>query len=103
MSDKYILDGHIPVECDDSVIWADFIENIEGRRVAYDIIDGVIISTIFLGLDHSFDEEAPPLLFETLIFGGEHDDDMQRYTTWERAEQGHKEMVERVKNAENTG
>lgn len=27
------------------------------------------VSTIFLGIDHSFDSAGPPLLFETMVFG----------------------------------
>jgi hypothetical protein len=49
----------------------------------------VYVSTVFLGLDHSFGE-GPPQLFETMIFGGEHDEYQERYSTWDEAEAGHK-------------
>ena len=31
-----------------------------------------------------------------MVFGGEHDQDCDRYTTWEQAEAGHKATVERI-------
>lgn len=53
------------------------------------------ISTVFLGLDHSFSEDAEPLLFETLIFDGEFDGEMERYSTWDEAVEGHAKMIKR--------
>ncbi len=52
----------------------------------------VSVSTIFLGLDHN--HSGPPLLFETLIFGGEHDRRRWRYCTWPEAKTRHTEVVE---------
>lgn len=61
------------------------------RRVGDDTVAGdVRVSTVFLGLDHQFDDDGPPLLFETMIFGGKHDGYQERYSTWEEAEAGHK-------------
>jgi hypothetical protein len=54
----------------------------------------VEISTVFLGLDHNFGQ-GPPLLFESMVFGGEDDGEMVRYSTWEEAETGHKLLVEK--------
>ena len=42
------------------------------NRVSVDTIEGQRVSTVWLGLDHRFDE-GPPLIFETMIFGGPHD------------------------------
>ena len=66
------------------------------RTVAKDKIGDVEISTVFLGLDHQFGK-GRPLLFETMVFGGELDQEMDRYSTYEEAEKGHKFMVKRVK------
>ena len=55
------------------------------------------VSTIFMGLDHNFSNEGPPILFETMVFGGALDQEQARYATWEEAEAGHKAMVEMVK------
>lgn len=66
-------------------------------RVGYTSIDGVNISTVFLGLDHRFYGDDPPILFETMIFGGEHNEFQERYCTWEEAERGHQKAVKMVK------
>ena len=53
------------------------------------------VSTVFLGLDHGHNEERP-MVFETLVFGGAMDGDMERYSTWKEAEAGHWKMVDLV-------
>lgn len=58
----------------------------------------IMISTVFLGLDHRW-SGGPPLLFETMVFNGPLSEEQDRYTTWEQAVAGHKAMVERVKQA----
>ena len=55
----------------------------------------VTVSTVWLGMDHSFGD-GPPLIFETMVFGGELDQECDRYTTEEQAQQGHAAMVARV-------
>ena len=52
----------------------------------------VSVSTVLLGLDHGFGD-GPPLIFETMIFGGEHAGDQWRYGTKEEAERGHLRIV----------
>ena len=54
-------------------------------------------STVFLGLDHRFIDDGPPLLFETMIFGGDGDKDQWRCSTWEQAEAQHRRAVELVR------
>lgn len=86
----YILDGHTPVPVP-LLEWASWF-NVENRRVADDVVGEVRVSTVFLGIDHAFGN-GPPLLFETMIFGGEHDEDQRRYSTWGEAAAGHAEML----------
>ncbi len=96
---KYILVGHEPKEELDLHKWGKWFETAD-RHVAIDNLpNGVTISTIFLGLDHGFDD-GPPLLFETMIFGGDGDQDQWRYATWEEAEKGHAKALELAKNIE---
>ena len=95
MSNNYILDGKTPVLCDDLLTWAKWFET-ANRHVAKTEIGDVRISTVFLGLDHSW-VGGPPLLFETLVFGGELDQEQERYSTWDEAEEGHKRMVKRAR------
>ena len=84
---NYILDGKEAVKCNDTIKWAQWFRKAD-RSVADTEKDGVRISTVFLGIDHSFDG-GKPLLFETMIFGGEHSDCQWRYETWKDAEIGH--------------
>ncbi len=97
MSDKYILINKKPVAEPDLLAWAGWFETAE-RHVAKDQLGDVKVSTVFLGVDHSFGH-GPPLLFETMVFGGSLDQEMNRYSTWEQAEAGHREMLRRVKEA----
>lgn len=58
-----------------------FIEHMasdEYRRVALDEFDGLRVSTVWLGIDYNFGR-GPLAIFETMIFGGEHDIDCRRY------------------------
>ena len=58
------------------------------QRVALDERDGIEVSTVWLGRDHQYGD-GPPLIFETMIFGGEHDEYQWRYSTRAGAEAGH--------------
>lgn len=90
----YILKDREPVLCD-LMTWADWIEGGE-RIVKQENISDIKISTVFLGLDHQWGK-GPPLLFETMIFGGELDMYQDRCTTWEQAEAMHAKAVAKVK------
>lgn len=99
----YRLDGHNPVAVDDALEWAQWFEHSDDeRRVAFDAVGDVEISTVFLGLDHQWGN-GPPLIFETMVFNGPLDQEQDRYSTWEEAEAGHKAMVERVRASQAEG
>lgn len=53
MTEKYILDGDTPVECDNLLKWGQWMENHNNRRVDLWEKNGVKVSTVFLGLDHN--------------------------------------------------
>lgn len=95
----YILDGRIPMEVALEGDWADWMRRNERHVAVTQLNDGVYVSTVFLGVDHSVFGNRP-ILFETLVFGGQLDGEMDRYFTWEEAEAGHAAMVERVRNAD---
>lgn len=87
---KYILDeNRKPVREDDLFKWGEWMQTANRVVAKTKADDDVEVSTVFLGLDHNFMDEGPPILFETMIFGGEHDMYQDRYTTWEEAELGH--------------
>ena len=88
--DKYILDGHEPVPCDDLSAWARWFESAD-RCVADTMQDDVRVSTVFLGLDHGWNGRRH--LFETMVFHGHDSVDCQRYATWDEALEGHRAMV----------
>ena len=89
----YVLDGHKPVPATLEE-WAKMFEETSSRLVARAHIarpSEITVSTVFLGIDHGFG--GPPLLFETMIFGGRHDGWTRRYATWAQAEAGHQDAV----------
>ncbi len=62
------------------------------KRVARQEQDDIVVSTVFLELNHQYGD-GPPLLFETMIFGGEHDEEQWQYATEAEALQGHEVAV----------
>lgn len=86
--------------------WAAIFENKEDadpKRVAKtEFTDGRWVSTVWLGIDHRFDGNGPPIIFETMVFPkdsmGELDCD--RYCTEAEALTGHAAMVEKWKDGE---
>ena len=92
----YILDGHTPVAAD-LMTWARE-HTIDKRRVAETTVDdSTWVSTVFLGTDHRFTSDGPPVLFETMVF---HDGDGQecwRYCTWDAAQAGHEQVVAAIR------
>ena len=71
--------------------WAEKFE-LGKNHVANDLVGESRISTVWLGLDHSF-FDGPPLIFETMVFGGKHDMFQKRYCTEEQAKEGHARVV----------
>lgn len=80
--------GHKPVPCDA------YVGNTP--HVGDTKVGDVRVSTVFLSVNHQW-EPGPPILFETMVFGGKHDDFQERYETWEQAKAGHQRAVEMVK------
>lgn len=70
------------------------------RFVGKTEVSGVTVSTICLGLDHNFAFKGPPVLYETMTFGGKtHPDDSHvqlRWSTRQEALAGHERTVRYV-------
>ena len=94
MGEFYILDGR-DIRKVDIITWAKWFEKTE-RHVADDFVGDVRVSTVFLGINHNFGDGVP-LLFETIVFDGQHDGEMKRYSTWQEAEDGHKTILTKIK------
>lgn len=90
---------------------AEFVELSQNRKINYkdiksDVINNHLVSTIWLGIDHSFFNSEKPLIFETMIFkikdgniewdNASLDYYQKRYSTEEQALEGHKEAIKYV-------
>ena len=49
--------------------WLKLWKDPANKVVKQDIIGDKIVSTVWLGLDHNFEPDGKPLIFETMIFG----------------------------------
>jgi hypothetical protein len=96
----WVLDGKTPRPATQEEASYFLMDN-DKRRIAIDTIEAsygsVTVSTVFLPIDHRVLGDGPPLVFESLVFGGPLSDEMQRYSSWEEAEAGHAELLQRVK------
>lgn len=73
------------------------IRKVVGRT---ELADGVWVSTVFLGMDHAWGG-GPPVLWETMIFEGEYDQHMWRWSSREQAVAGHLEVLDAVRAGKN--
>lgn len=103
--DAEIGDGKVPIPCPDTLTWARWFEEFIYRRIVAKTEVGVLlVSTVFLAIDHNFVRQGPPILFETMVFedrgAGKCRSEFGSYTTrgvtWEDAYWTHKEVVAKV-------
>lgn len=103
----YTMDAHgHPQPCHDFYVWAEWFETAD-RSICQDLdedSEGVYrqirVSTVFLGLDSSLGlHDGPPLLYETMIFGGPLDGHTRRYATRDAAIIGHQEVCAELRKA----
>lgn len=82
----------------DMMAWAVMFEDHAKRRVGSTTVwPGWWVSTVLLGMDHSF-HGGPPIIFETMVFHPKQSDvEMDRYSTKEEALAGHWAMVRRMR------
>lgn len=85
----YDTEGH-PISRDEwAALWT------ECRAGGRTEVGDATVSTVYLGLDHSFGD-GPPLIFETMVFGGPLHGECYRYATAEEARGGHTATVAEV-------
>jgi hypothetical protein len=81
--------------------WVALFEDMEYRVIERAEFGEIVVSTVWLGLDHSFGYGELPMIFETIVFAPETfplDGEMFRYATEEQAREGHADMVARVRS-----
>lgn len=95
---NYKLVGHEVEKVDDVLEWAKWFET-ANRRVAEDVVNGYVVSTVFLGIDFGM-WTVDPMLFETMVFPENSWSEVGRahYSSWESAELGHRRFVEEIKH-----
>jgi len=109
MSDHFVLIGKEVVRFDVGdgtrwgfdpeklVAWARMFDQPNRRIATTKFGRHIRVSTIFLGLDHSF-FSSTPVLFETMVFSGKRKDVYcDRCSTYEQAERQHKIICAAVK------
>lgn len=99
----YILKGRKPVQVHDPFEFSEWFHTAD-RTVGRTRIGNLLVSTVFLGIDHSFGPVGKPILFETMAFiYGEthrqapHDVYQKRFATWSGAERHHKRLVQKIR------
>ena len=100
----YVLDKNKkPISCnmdqEGFIKWAEWFSVRENRIIAQTSKTDILISTVFLGIDHNLvcesdehKEPPKPMLFETIIFGGMKNNKTWRYYTWNEALSMHDEL-----------
>jgi hypothetical protein len=85
--------------------WAQRFEDEDYRHIARDVIGPdepldpaplIIVSTFWLGLNHDW-RSGEPLIYETIIVGGEHDASGMWYATERQAREGHRRVVDELR------
>lgn len=91
----YILDDEGNPKPEPSLMkWAEWMGKAD-RRVARTQAQDILVSTIFLGVDHGHLSE-PPVLWETMAFYPDGFTEECRYSCLQDAIEGHELMVARV-------
>lgn len=102
----YVLKDGVPVAEYDTAAAGRFFNDTKARIVQQDYFpdprgedhDDILISTVFLALDHNHRLSGPPVLWETMIFweGSDLDDYQRRYTSLDAARRGHSKALSLV-------
>ena len=81
-----------PVPCKDVLEWAAWFAEADRTVARTELSSGCVVSTVFLGIDHNF-RDGDPVLWETMMFGGNYDLACDRYRAKDDALVGHELWV----------
>jgi hypothetical protein len=85
-----------PIDADE---WARLFEDCDYQRLATTRLGvDILVSTVWLGIDHSFGGDEDPIIFETMVFGGPDGETIVRYSTEAAALEGHEVAVMLLRN-----
>jgi hypothetical protein len=99
----FILDHHNNPQPVDATRYAEwFTRSLPRRNVAFDqfvndenVHEEISVSTVFLGINHNWGD-GPPILYETMVFGGGLAGEGIRCSTRKEAKAQHAQMCTRV-------
>ena len=93
-NDYYVLFGREIVPCD-VFTWVTW-HQMTNHTISRDSVGEILVSTIFFGLNQRSQPNSPPLIFETMVFGGSFGEYRERYETYSEAEAGHQRVLSMV-------
>lgn len=99
MSYAYVLNDELKAIAVDYKGLEEYLKNNGDpvKHIAFNYVGNILISTIFLSVNCQWKQGEPPLVFETMVFGGKFDEHQTRYSTYEQAVAGHQAIVEIIK------
>lgn len=97
MSPRYYRRDGTPYPGDGLLEWGRDFEDRKLKIVKQENIGDVLVSTVWLGLDHGWGRGSP-LIFETMVFRGDDSgDEQERYSMEEEALAGHERIASRYR------
>lgn len=113
MSHHYLLDENHQPQPVDLLVWAKWFETSD-RHVRLTRVGPYTVSTVFMGLDHNFFHQGPPILFETMVMIDMETeikfvaprtmrvsflDIQERCCTWEEALLQHQRVIDQIRES----
>lgn len=103
----YILKDKKVVPTENFSEFTEFFRNEDNKIVKQQYIGDILISTVFLGIDHGgYLTNGQPIVFETMIFKDDDFEDLycSRYVNYEDALRGHRHavrlVIQKIRNKE---
>lgn len=95
LPELYVLVGRKPVIVNEEA-WSKWMRT-KKRFLFQDIVNGILVSTVFLSVGYQRTDDGKCKFFETMVFGGRYDHYRVLYEEFDCARKGHKIILDRVK------